>query len=343
MTCAGGGFGPCECDPPDAGHPSDAPTQDAPCVATAFETCDGADEDCDGRADEGFVCPDDTITNVEEYEGGVWFAGTLSDGACWLNALQQFWPSHDDRYMSGFGCTPFWFAFRPSDNALFYVQGYDGIRRDVPLGEDPLVDAPPCGRPWSHFGFDARDHMYYECDTSIGRSLRRDDGEMLAAGVAWLEAVLPSGRTVVAVGSPGEEAFTLRDIDGFDLGGPVFDGWDGRFVALETSSTVQGEAAWMIVRRAFSGGGGEFLVLRVDGDTATWSVARRMRLEGSLGVARLALPDGTIFGMEADPDSLEEYVFREYAPGDGPSVVYREHDATVRVHVPLQFVPGPRL
>lgn len=64
------------------------------CVC-GFETCEGTDDDCDGRIDEEHVCPDPTIGRVVPFVGNVYVSGY--DAARALHVLVPIWPTRRAR------------------------------------------------------------------------------------------------------------------------------------------------------------------------------------------------------------------------------------------------------
>lgn len=330
---ATGAFDACECTSrgPDGGLSLDA----AACVPTAVseERCDALDDDCDGVVDESLVCADSTLSHTEPYERGVWFVGTLGEGGCGGGALQQFSPSVADQYLTGYDCYANRFHLADS-GAVHYTLLTGGVVRDQPTGIDPRMPTPSCTNNFGQIGFDAANRFYYQCDGALRR-----EGELLAVNVFLLEAVLPSGRTVVSLGSRLPRA-SLLDVDGTLLSTPDFGLWAGVVTPVTASASVQGEAAWMLFRRAMPDGNRELVVMRVDGETARWSLVRRFPLE-SMGLNYLALPDGRVFSIRQSA-TYEDLIVEH--PLDGPErIVYRETEHRVRMHGYFQLTTGPLL
>jgi hypothetical protein len=285
--------------------------------------------------DNGHVCPDDTVAFVEPFAGGVWFMGPalVSCGGC--NVVQRFWPS-----LGGYRPLPTsylsTFAFRASDGALHYTTSFSGLHK-AGMGE-PSVPTPPCDVT-GPFGFDAMDRPYYVC----GRTLTRE-GTPLISDVAWIEAVLPSGRTVVAQGDLGALRFTLIDVDGTELTELTLPDWSGTFEPLARNGTVQGERAWVMALRTLPDASTELVVLRVDGSTREWNVVRRLPLMAHINSVRIALPDGHVLIGREDPEARygTDLEFVDLPPDGPPRIIWREIDAfDVKLHGNHQFAAGP--
>ena len=343
-----GQYAACSCEAPtlDAGLPDavdsidavtlgDARSNSPRCIAPEGESCDGHDNDCDGVIDNGHACPDDTVAFVEPFAGGIWFLGTTSEGCGACIVVQRFWPS-----LGGYRPLPSpyvdTFAFRASDGALHYATLTSGLHR---AGMDePSVPTPPCDATRS-FGFDAMDRLYYVCGYTLTR-----DGTPLISDVAWVEAVLPSGRTVAVRGDPGAFRFTLIDVNGTELSELSLPDWSGTFEPLMRNATVQGERAWVMALRTLPDASTEFVVLRVDGNTRAWNVVRRLPMMAYTNFARIALPDGHVLMARQDAKTRygAEYEFVDFPPDGPPRTIWREIDAfDVRLHGLLQFAGGP--
>ncbi len=65
----------------------------------------------------------------------------------------------------------------------------------------------------------------------------------------------------------GRATFALLGVDGTEVSRPDLTAWVGDMRALRTSSSVQGESAWVMFSRTYSGTTREAVVFRVDGDT----------------------------------------------------------------------------
>jgi hypothetical protein len=314
----------------DALTPADASADSPHCVPEG-ESCDGRDNDCDGVIDNGHVCPDDTVAFVEPFAGGVWFLGETTEAV-----VQRFWPTLGS-YRSLPSPYPPTFAFRASDGALHYTVVFSGLHR-AGMGE-PTVPTPPCPEVTGFFGFDAMDRLYYVC----GRTLTRD-GTPLISDVAWVEAVLPSGRTVAVRGDFGAFRFTLVDVDGTELSELSLPDWSGTFEPLPGNATVQGARAWVMALRTLPDASTELVVLRVDGDTRQWNVVRRLPMIANINYARIALPDGHVLMEREDAKTRygAEFEFVDFPPDGPPRTIWREIDAfEVMLRGVHQFAAGP--
>lgn len=314
----------------DARTPRDAARADSPlCFDPREELCDGRDNDCDGIADEGHVCPDDSIHFTEPFAGGVWFRGTLTEGLGGQDAVQRFWPSVTDGYHRIYDSYVSRVLFRQSDGALYFSSS-SGLHEASP-GEPTLPTLPCVNGP---FGFDDLNRAYYVCGETLFR-----DGMPLLASISWLEAVLPSGRSIVVRPDLRNATFLLLDVDGTELSRLSFPDWSGTFSALTASSSVQGERAWLMVAREIDPV--EYVVVRVDGNTGAWDVVRRLR-STPLGPYRIALPNGHVLFDRQDAFASSTYEFVDLPPDGPPRVVWREADAPeVRLHGATQFIAGP--
>jgi hypothetical protein len=348
QTCqAEGRYAECVCDEPsldagiedaarfdvatDARAPRDAARTDSPlCFEPQVEFCDGRDNDCDGLADEGHICPDDSVHFTEPFAGGVWFVGTLLEGYAGHGAVQRFWPSVAASYRRIFAGDFNGARFRRSDGALFF-SAIGGLREASP-GE-PVVPTLPClsGR----YDFDAMNRLYYICRETLFR-----DGAPLRASVRWLEAVLPSGRSIVVRPELRDAVLLLLDVDGTELSRLTFSDWTGTFDVLGDSSSVQGERAWVMIVR--NNEPLEYVVVRVDGDTGAWDVVRRLQPPSLASGNQVALPDGHVVFARQDAYASSTYEFVDYPPEGPPSVIWREAEAPeVRLHGLSQFITGP--
>jgi hypothetical protein len=317
----------------DAPALRDAPEMDSPlCFEPQEELCDGRDNDCDGLADEGHICPDDSVHFTEPFAGRVWFVGTLTEGYSGGGAVQRFWPSVSDSYRRIYDPYLTTARFRRSDDALFFASN-TGLHQAGP-GE-PALPTPTCRN--GPYDFDAMNRLYYVCREKLYR-----DGTPLLASVSWLEAVLPSGRSIVVRPALRNAVALLVDVDGTELSRLSFLDWSGTFDLLQNQSSVQGERAWIMTLRALPDGSREFVVVRVDGETGAWDVVRRLPLPTLLGSAGIALPDGRILLEVPDLTTTWDHQFVDYPPEGPVRVIWREAEAPeVRLHGLSQFITGP--
>jgi hypothetical protein len=303
---------------------------------TAEEACNGGDDDCDGRVDEGEICPDTSVRNTLPYDRGVWYASTTHN--CWGSTLLQVWPRLDlTSTYSDFDCQGWW-AFRPSDDQIFFSPSLDfGIFEHVESGPDLHLDTPPC-EPREYFGFDGADRLYYRCDSS----LRRGAGELIYSDIGALALVLADGRTVVRR-SP--ELLVVLDPDGRVL--TTFDpyaSYAGHLELLTTAGSVRGNDGFLAYRRILRGLPDELVVLRVDASSAI-SQVRRLPVgvwpTTGTPVPVIALPDGSVFVMERSASFPHMDSIRRYAPDGTNAVIWVERDATFQVEGRHQLLPGP--
>jgi hypothetical protein len=304
---------------PEASAPGEAGS--GGCETGQTEWCDGLDNDCDGHADNGEVCPDDTVANTEPFVDGVYLLGTLQPSVSDRNAVKRFWPTIADDYWGPFWRSPSWCNFRRSDEALFYADLFYGL---VEYHEDQPhtgIFTPPCtdgvyGQPW----FDNAGTVYYQC----GETIRRGNG-VLVRKDALLFAVLDDGRVVLArkhnetdheealvvVSPSGEELSRLNPQK--QLAGTLVPDW--------SSFSVSGNHAYVGFRREFGQGQRELVVYRLD-ENSMWQRVRRLTLP-DFGRARLPVSDGTVFVQTFEGPSS---IITAYHPHEPPVVVWREAD-----------------
>jgi hypothetical protein len=301
----------------------------------AVEACNGTDDDCDARVDEGEICPDTTVRNTVPFTRGIWY--THSTSTCGRQQLLQLWPRFDTSFThSGFDCYANWWIFRPSDDAVFYAATFRGIYQHsstTPPGT--VLSTPPC-EPGGPFGFDATNRLYYQC----GMSLRRNAGELLSTDISRLLVVMADGRTLVQRGSTlavlGSDGGTLATYD------PAAT-YAGRLTLLPLSGSVSGDDGLIAYARELTGSPSELVVLRVDASNVFRQV-RRIPMTGGIGVGTslLVISDGSVFVMERDPATTFDYQVRRYAPDGTNAVIWREAETTFGVHGDRQMLPGPR-
>lgn len=298
----------------------------------ALEACNATDEDCDGKTDEGEICPDPTVANTLPFNGGVWY--TNSTSTCGAVKLLQFWPTFDTSfYYSGFDCYARWWYFRPTDFDIFYGATFSGIWHHHEGTADELLPTPPCeaGTP---FGFDASDRFYYRCQTS----LRRDSGELIDNDISQIVAVLADGRVLVQRNA----VLVMIDEDGTDLAtfAPA-QTYAGTLSLDVTATTVSGNNVFLLYSRSLPGLGYEILVLRIDASNSLLQVRRTPVAVAPPVGSSLVLSDGTVFWMERDPATTFDYQIRRLATNGSSTVVWREAETTFGVHIDRQLLIGP--
>jgi hypothetical protein len=330
---AGGDFEACVCLGPGPGPSPDAGV----CASVSEERCDGLDNDCDGRADDGEVCPDATVAHTLPFTGGVYLQGTTAESTCGADALQRFWPTLSPTYFHGFDCRSGWYRFRRSDHAIYYQATFSGIRQDNST-DDPAISTPPCyADVRSDFDFDAAGTLYYQCDNTV----RRGNGAFIADSIRTLAATLDDGRILVTRTSGDGNDFIVLGPGGQELSRLSPRGqFVGTMTAVPQATTVVGNRAYVAFLRQYADDRREIVVFRVDEGSA-WAKVRRVPVE-SFGFSLLALSDGTVFVRERDPATIFDDRIVVYPPGDGSHVIWREAEQTVvRTHGGYELLIGP--
>jgi hypothetical protein len=331
-----------------SGGDADAPAHDADgsCVRLDPEWCDGKDNDCNGEIDNGEVCPDTTVANVDPFTDGVYLLGTTTEGLCGRDALQRFWPTLATTYYSGFDCYADTYAFRRTDDTVFYTATFSGLYRDVVGGPDVLIKTPPCGAQvdsyYSNptFGFDAAGTVYYQCSDTV----RRGNGELVAQSIQRLVAVLGDGRTIVTRASLAA-GYGLSDFVVLDANGAEIARLDPRAtfageLTPQGATMVSGNRAYVSFNRTYGQQDREIVAYRLNEQSA-WERMRRVPVTG-FGSWSLVISDGTAFIREPDPTSLSEERIRALLPTGEDRIVWREADQkTVRAHGHDQLLVGP--
>jgi hypothetical protein len=328
--CANGSFGVCVCA--DAGSGGMAGTAGAGGLAGGagasgsgggggagcipdIEWCDGRDNDCNGIPDDHFACRDDAVRNTRPFTASVYFAGDSQDGY----AVQQVWPTVSRSYRSEFNTYANWYQFRRTDDELFYGATFYGILRDVPGTTDPAEPIPSCTSTtvsYTGFGFDGRGALHYRC----GTSLRRGSGELVADPIAAISGVFDDGRVLVlrSVGT-NESVYVVLDANGVELVRfPATGFFTGSMVPRFDGTSVDGNVAYLLFNRRYDQETDEIVVYMVD-EASRFRLVRR-RAVPDLGVAELAVSDGTIFVQEAE-------LIRAYLPDNSTRIVWREAEA----------------
>ncbi len=313
--------------PPGSGsetEPADVPPAVDSRCAMEKELCNGVDDNCNGEVDEAFACPteDDGVTGGAPFEGGIYFLGEASTGGSNREAIQRFWPSVSDDYVTGFGPFPRRFRFRRSDWQLFYL-GDQALRGQV----DGPLETPGCSvSDITAFDFDAANTPYYFCDNV----LRRGAGEVIAEDVRRLLGVTDDGRVL---------AETLSGVRGHYQ--------DGEFHPEDieisgatpyVTTTVHQDRAVIVAFRDDEVVEWEIMLVLFD-EQSHWSVLRRIPTEQT-GGGWIGLSDGTLVLSQTDPETPGRRILA--LPPDGSEqVVWREADAT-EVTFGGGFLLGPR-
>ncbi|MFW5876972.1 MAG: hypothetical protein ACOCXM_09560 [Myxococcota bacterium] len=281
------------------------------------EWCDGYDNDCDGVADNGEVCPDASIAHTHPFDGSVW----LSRWGSGSKAVMQVWPTPDPSTLRDL-------AERRSSNFLvgprgdLYASG-NGIVRYGDGGDFTIVPTPPCFdevRPG--FGFDGLGRLVYRCDDT----LRRANGELMNDDFSQsIRAVLTNGRMVVLDFMSTNVTFVEPD-GSFVSEAPTSE-WVGSMYL--TFALAMEDLAYVTFARTYRRGTcQEAVVFRVDGVTGRWSKVRRVPISSDGQPSLIGLPDGTVIQrLDASVEQGDDFLV-EYPPGGAARVVWHEPSIT---------------
>jgi hypothetical protein len=292
------------------------------------------DNDCDGIADNGFPCPDDTVHNTSPFTGGAYLQGTLEEGLACYEALQQVWPSLTDDYITGFDCYANNFRFSRLDGTIFYYATFSGIFRNgasETADDDTLLSTAPCDDSFIiDFDLDATGTLYYDC---LG-ILYRGDAEIVAGSLSSIAGVLDDGRIILTRG----DQFAVLNAQGRELSRfPPPKLFAGSVGVNPQATTIQDNRAYVALSRTYPPDEREVLVYRIDPDS-TFRLVRRAPIAG----ASLVLSDGTILVRGYEGTSVDERIVA-YPPDNSSRVVWREAESTtVRIHGGGQILAGPR-
>lgn len=272
--------------------------------------------------------------NTVPFTGGVYFAATLETGDM---GLQRFWPTRSPSYYTGFQDFAQLFAFRPTDNQLFYSHFAYGIRvDDSATAPDSQVPTPPCvpvdgdpflSDPIGNFGFDGQGTLYYNCN-----GVRRGNGD-LVNGLSNFFDVLADGRMLMVIedvsGDPSAVHYGVVGPDGTVLS-------ELRLPSTSylepDSDTVQGNDAFVVLSRIayradMSTYHAELVCYRLD-PQSRWLFVRSVPLDVDGFTSNpLLLADGTIlmFGYD-DMDPLSALV-TAFPPDGTRRVAWRQADS----------------
>jgi hypothetical protein len=310
----------------------------AACPVHSQEYCDGLDNDCNGVVDDGEVCPDATVAHTVPFTGGVYLQGTTVEGTCGTDALQRFWPARTTSYSYGFDCYAQWYRFRRSDNAIYYYSVFAGIRQNTDT-TDPIVATPPCGMDVGRqFDFDAGNTLYYQCANTV----RRADGVVAAEPIAELVGVLDDGRVIATRSASDHLDYIALDRNGNELSRLSPAGqFAGTLRPVTGAATMAGNRAVVVYLREFAPRKKEIVVFGID-ESSAWSRVRRVEVP-AFGYAQLAIPDGTVFVREPDPDNHNSASERitAYRPDGTTAIAWREVDANIHAFSGDQMLVGP--
>jgi hypothetical protein len=293
------------------------------------------DNDCNGIVDNGFPCPDDSVQNTSPFTGGAYLQGTLQEGIAGYEALQQFWPTLEADYITGFDSYADYYRFSRLDGTIFYYATFSGVFRngvsETP-DDDTLLSTTPCDDSLSSitdFNLDATGTLYYACR----QVLYRGDAEIVAGTFSAIAGVLDDGRIVVTRGGQ----FAVLNAQGRELSRfPPPTLFAGSLSVIPSATTIQDNRAYIAFGRTYLPNEREVVVYRIDPDS-TFRLVRRARNAG----VGLVLSDGTLFARVSGSDN-ERIV--GYFPDNTSRDVWREAEATtVRAHIGDQILVGPRL
>jgi hypothetical protein len=226
------------------------------------EICDQRDNDCDGRVDERYVCPDDGLSFSDAFPDSVYFIGAVRLGGCTGGPiLQPIWPEWSSIAYTGFPCLASDFFFTPSDGTLYFYDHPRRLVRDGPGNDDEPVRHP------------------YDVQVPSRHAL---------------VGVLEDGRFVTAAyGHPGDDYFVF-DASGHELArlNPQGD-FEGRLSLLLHAWTISGNRAYVAYRREWSAPDRHFeiLVFRLS-EHSQWDLARRVAVKQPFCL--IVLADGTV-------------------------------------------------
>jgi len=303
------------------------------------EICDGLDNDCNGVVDDGEACPDPAVASTIPFTGGVYFLGAAGGGS--LDELQRFWPTLVPTPLTSF---PVNFTnglrFRRSDGALYYQATFTGISQRTSSATDPVIATPPCNdMVGEHFDFDASGTLYYVCSGAVFRT-----GGTMVAPVVDLAAVLDDGRIIATRAGAGNAVdYVVLDGGGHELSRPPTATFAGTLTPVPGAATVVGNVGYVLYRREYAIRQTEFVVFRVDEHSA-WTRVRRVSVP-DFGNAQLAMPDGTVYIEQPDPDDFEETTQRilAYFPDGTSKPVWHEYDiGSIRTSFESLMAVGPQ-
>ena len=276
--------------------------------------------------------------NTVPFVGGVYFVGQ------WPGVepgLQRFWPTRATNYYAGFEDSPDFFAFRPTDNQLFYSYYPYGIRiDDSATGPDTRVATPPCVPVDANgmlndsvnapFGFDGQGTLYYMC----GVDLRRGNGELVQTPSALI-GVLADGRAVVLIedanNDPNTIGFAAIARDGTVLSDLRLTAPPG-YQVLTDSVTVQGNDAFVLLSRTAYHSDmtpyiAEFVGYRLD-PQSRWLFVRSVPVDLYGLWTQIMISDGTILMYDLEVETAGSFARVTAFPPDGTKrVAWRQADS----------------
>lgn len=288
--------------------------------------------------------------NTVPFLGGVYFVGQWANDA---DGLQRFWPTRAANYYAGFQDSPEFFAFRPTDNQLFYSYFPHGIRiDDSATGPDTHVATPPClledatspdEQITPPFGFDGQGTLYYMC----GVDLRRGDGELVTTPAA-LRGVLADGRAVMLLEDANGDPNTLR-YGAIARDGTVLSDLRLPFPPFyePLNVTVQGNDAFVLLSRIeyrsdMTRYNAELVGYRLDAQSR-WLFVRSVPIDLEGLWTQIMISDGTILMYDFEENGTSPLSGRVIAfPPDGTQrVAWRQSDSPGLYFLTPKLVVGP--
>lgn len=288
------------------------------------------------------VCDGDLLAGDTLKPHEVYLAGTLSEGACYLDALAH-WSTPNDA-VGGFDC---YFGggdnarIRPSDGRLLYSMTFEGLLRefhcdacpitpmmypDTPLNNDVVLSTPACApedTTQMEFLVSPEGDHYYRCSQWEANWYDAAGAVVYASEDAPLLHVGRCGLALTKQGVLDLESGTKTPIDGLPLGEP------------------------MTVRVAPEGG---FWVVMTPEQPELWHVAPN-GVAQSIGLYPQLPPDhqagkgvldgcGSLYQIGSGPEIFVDLILlREI--GGATEIVYTEMmDPLVKIHISW-LVTGP--